>query len=329
MRQPLVVIVWLLATAGVVYVANTAVELVDLQVFPEGASIRVLERASAPTTVADRVAELAAPVPTATAVPAASTTTTVPAVPTTTTVPAASTAVPAASTAVPAVPTTTTVPAASTTTTVPAASTTTTVSAASTTTTVPAASTTTTVPAASTTVPTVPTTTTVPAVPTTTVPVPQLLVIDSGTVEARSGSSYRARLASGGSPSYEWSVVSGNLPTGLALTSDGFIEGNLEGSGRFQASVQVTDSAGRTATAATAFIVREYRFIRARGGSVTVVVTGDSVGFFSALHGEGFESTEVLRSGPIVVEVAFFPISGDEVSWLRCEVVEGVSCTHD
>jgi len=247
-----VVIVWLLATAGVVYVANTAVELVDLQVFPEGASIRVLERASAPTTVADRVAELAAPVPTATAVPAASTT-----------------------------------------------------------------------------VPAVPTTTTVPAVPTTTVPVPQLLVIDSGIVEVRSGSSYRARLASGGSPPYEWSVVSGNLPTGLALTSDGFIEGNLEGSGRFQASVQVTDSAGRTGTAATAFIVREYRFIRARGGSVTVVVTGDSVSFFSALHGEGFESTQVLRSGPIVVEVAFLPISGDEASWVRCEVVDGVSCTHD
>jgi len=53
------------------------------------------------------------------------------------------------------------------------------------------------------------------------------------------------------------------------------------------------------------------------------------VGFFSALHGEGFESTQVLRSGPIVVEVAFLPISGDEASWVRCEVVDGVSCTHD
>ena len=95
------------------------------------------------------------------------------------------------------------------------------------------------------------------------------------------------------------------------------------------ASVQVTDSAGRAGTVAAAFVVREYRFIRARGGSVTVVVTGDSVGFFSALHGEGFESTEVLRSGPIAVEVAFLPISGDEVSWVRCAVVEGVSCTHD
>ena len=219
MRRPLVVIVWLLATAGVVYVANTAVELVDLQVFPEGASIRVLERASAPTT---------------------------------------------------------------------------------------------TVPVA-----------------TTTVPAPQLVVVDSGTVEVRSGSSYQFRLASGGSPPYEWSVVSGSLPAGLELSPAGFIEGIVGGSGRFVASVQVTDSAGRTEIVAAAFVVREYRFIRARGGSVTVVVTGDSVGLFSALHGEGFKSTQVLRSGPLVVEVAFFPISGDEASWVRCEVVDGVFCTHD
>ena len=124
-------------------------------------------------------------------------------------------------------------------------------------------------------------------------------------------------------------MVSGSLPAGLALTPDGFIKGSFEGSGRFQASVEVTDSAGRTGIVVAAFVVREYRFIRARGGSVTVVVTGNSVGFFSALHGEGFESTQVLRSGPIVVEVAFFPISGDEASWVRCEVVDGVSCTND
>ena len=261
MRRPLVVIVWLLATAGVVYVANTAVELVDLQVFPEGASIRVLERASTPTTVVDRAAELSVQVSIST------------------------TSRPVASTTVPAVVSTT-------------------------------------VPAAS-------TTTSPPVVSTTTVPAPQLVVVDSGTVEVRSGSSYQVRLASGGSPPYEWNVVSGSLPAGLELSPNGFIEGIVDGSGRFVASVQVTDSAGRTGIVAAAFVVREYRFIRARGGSATVVVTGDSVGFFSALHGEGFESTQVLRSGPLVVEVAFFPISGDEASWVRCEVVDGVSCTHD
>ncbi len=276
MRRPLVVIVWLLATAGVVYVANTAVELVDLQVFPEGASIRVLERASTPTTVVDRAAELSVQVSIST-----------------TSRPVASTTVPVASTTVPAVSTTTSPPVASTT-----------------------------VPAAS-------TTTSPPVVSTTTVPAPQLVVVDSGTVEVRSGSSYQVRLASGGSPPYEWSVVSGSLPAGLELSPNGFIEGFVGGSGRFVASVQVTDSAGRTGIVVAAFVVREYRFIRARGGSVTVVVTGDSVGFFSALHGEGFVSTQVLRSGPLVVEVAFLPISGDEASWVRCEVVDGVSCTHD
>ncbi len=300
MRRPLVVIVWLLATAGVVYVANAAVELVDLQVFPEGASIRVLERASTPTTAADETVEPAAslPIPTisTTSEPVASTT--VPVV-STTTVPVVTTTVPVVTTTVPVAPTTT----------VPVV-----------TTTVPVVPTTT-VPVTPTTVP--------PTVSTTTVPAPQLLVVDSGTVEVRSGSSYRARLASGGSPPYEWSVLSGSLPAGLELAPDGFIEGSLEGSGRFQASVQVTDSAGLTRTTTTAFVIREYRFIRARGGSVTVVVTGDSVGFFSALHGEGYESTQVLRSGPIVVEVAFLPISGDEVSWVRCEVVDGVSCTQD
>ena len=44
MRRPLAVIVWVLATLGVTYVANAAVELVDLQVFPQGGRIRVLER---------------------------------------------------------------------------------------------------------------------------------------------------------------------------------------------------------------------------------------------------------------------------------------------
>ena len=307
MRQPLVVIVWLLATAGVVYVANAAVELVDLQVFPEGASIRVLERASdeavTPTTAAEPAASLPIPTISTTSEPVVSTT--VPVV-STTTVPVVTTTVPVVTTTVPVAPTTT-VPVV--TTTVPVV-----------TTTVPVVPTTT-VPVTPTTVP--------PTVSTTTVPAPQLLVVDSGTVEVRSGSSYRARLASGGSPPYEWSVLSGSLPAGLELAPDGFIEGSLEGSGRFQASVQVTDSAGLTRTTTTAFVIREYRFIRARGGSVTVVVTGDSVGFFSALHGEGYESTQVLRSGPIVVEVAFLPISGDEVSWVRCEVVDGVSCTQD
>jgi len=310
MRRTLVVLVWVVATVGVTYVANAAVELVDLQVFPEGARIEVLARAQpTPTTLPRMRATTAPPVVTTTVVAA---TTTVAAPTTTVATPIATTTTVVVATTTLAVAPTTTLAVVPTTTAVGAPATTTTMAPVATTTTRPP-----------------PTTTRPPATTTTSPSAPPLVVIDSGTVEIRSGSPYRARLASGGSPSYEWSVVSGSLPAGLVLASDGFIEGSPEGSGRFEASVQVTDSAGSAATVATAFIVREYRFIRARGGSVTVVVTGDSVGFFSALHGEGFESTEVLRSGPIAVEVAFLPISGDEISWVRCEVVEGVFCTHD
>ena len=42
MRRTLVVLLWVVATTGVIYVANAAVELVDLQVFPEGSRIEVL-----------------------------------------------------------------------------------------------------------------------------------------------------------------------------------------------------------------------------------------------------------------------------------------------
>ncbi|SVB23590.1 uncharacterized protein METZ01_LOCUS176444, partial [marine metagenome] len=53
----LVVAVWIVATLGVTYVANAAVELVDLQVFPQGGRIRVLERAvPAVTTTVPAVA---------------------------------------------------------------------------------------------------------------------------------------------------------------------------------------------------------------------------------------------------------------------------------
>ena len=86
MRKLLVVAVWIVATLGVTYVANTAVELVDLQVFPQGGRIRVLERAVPAAAVT-------------TTVPAAAVTTTVPATAVTTTVPAAAT-VPAATTTV-------------------------------------------------------------------------------------------------------------------------------------------------------------------------------------------------------------------------------------
>ena len=239
MRRLLVVTVWIVATLGVAYVANAAVELVDLQVFPKGGRIRVLERA-------------------------------VPAV--TTTVPAVTTTVPAVTTTVPAV------------------------------------------------------TATVPAVTTTVAP--PLVMVDSILDGARTGSEYSTRLAAEGSPPHTWEVVGGSLPAGLVLAENGDLAGTPLQSGRYQLVARATDDTGRTGTAEYSLVVKEFRVLSARGGSVTVVVQGDSVAFFSALQAEGFDQAVVVRGGPIVVEVQFPPGAGDDTSWIKCAAGDGVICSQ-
>ena len=234
MRRLLVVAVWIVATLGVAYVANAAVELVDLQVFPQGGRIRVLERAASAVT------------------------TTVPAAPTAT---------------VPAAPTTT-----------------------------------------------------VPAAPTTVAP--PLVMVDSILDGARTGSEYSTRLAAEGSVPHTWEVVSGSLPDGLVLAENGDLAGTPLQSGRYQFVARATDGTGRTGTAEYSLVVKEFRVLSARGGSVTVVVQGDSVAFFSALQAEGFDQAVVVRGGPIVVEVQFLPGSGDDTSWVKCVAGDGVICSQ-
>jgi len=304
----LVVLGWVVATVGVTYVANAAVELVDLQVFPQGARIEVLARAqSTPTTV-----------------PRMRTTTTPPVATTTVAAPATTVAAPTTTVAAPA----TTV--AAPTTTVAAPVVTTTVAPVATTTAAPPVATTTAAPVvATTTAAPVATTTAAPPVATTTAAPPVALVMtDSVLADGRTGSAYRARLVMDGSAPFTWDVESGVLPAGLSLTGDGFLEGTPTGSGRYVFTVGAVDESDRTGTAVYSIVVKEFRVVTARGGSVTVIVQGSSVAFFSALQAEGFDQAVLVRSGPIVVEVQFLPSGGDETSWVRCEAADGVACSH-
>ena len=300
----LVVLGWVVATVGVTYVANAAVELVDLQVFPQGARIEVLARAQpTPTTLPRMRATTAPPVPT----------TTVPA-------PATTVAAPTTTVAAPVV-TTTTVVVATTTAAPPVATTTTAPPVAATTAPPPVATTTTVAPVA--------TTTAAPPVATTTTMAPAALVMtDSVLADGRTGSAYRARLVMDGSAPFTWDVESGVLPAGLSLSGDGFLEGTPTGSGRYVFTVGAVDESDRTGTAEYSIVVKEFRVVTARGGSVTVIVQGNSVAFFSALQAEGFDQAVLVRSGPIVVEVQFLPSGGDETSWVRCEAADGVVCSH-
>ncbi len=290
----LVVLGWVVATVGVTYVANAAVELVDLQVFPQGARIEVLARAQ----------------PTPTTVPRMRTTTTPPVATTTVAAPATTVAAPTTTVAAPVV--TTTVAPVATTTAAP-----------------PVATTTAAPPVATTTAAPVATTTAAPPVATTTAAPPVALVMtDSVLADGRTGSAYRARLVMDGSAPFTWDVESGVLPAGLSLTGDGFLEGTPTGSGRYVFTVGAVDESDRTGTAVYSIVVKEFRVVTARGGSVTVIVQGSSVAFFSALQAEGFDQAVLVRSGPIVVEVQFLPSGGDETSWVRCEAADGVACSH-
>lgn len=64
-----------------------------------------------------------------------------------------------------------------------------------------------------------------------------------------SGAYSAALSASGGTAPYTWSLASGSLPTGLALSSSGTISGTPTSPGSFPFTVQVTDAASHSASA--------------------------------------------------------------------------------
>ncbi len=82
---------------------------------------------------------------------------------------------------------------------------------------------------------------------------PQPLAITSSTLPSgTNGTAYSQALqASGGTPSYTWSISSGSLPTGMSLAS-GVISGTPTVSGSFNFTVSVTDSGSPAQTKAAA-----------------------------------------------------------------------------
>ena len=84
-----------------------------------------------------------------------------------------------------------------------------------------------------------------PTITTTTIP------------DATAGVSYGATLAAtGGTPPYQWSVVSGSLPSGIQLSnSSGALSGATTVSGSFPFNVQVADAAGQSAQQGFSLVV--------------------------------------------------------------------------
>jgi len=243
MRRLLAVSLWLLATAGVTYVASAAVTLVDLQVFPQGERVEVLTRPAPPPTTTI--------LPTVTATSDGSATVPATTVPTTT-VPA--TTVPATTVPATTVPATMTVPA-------------TTVEPTTATTVV---STTTTVPGAGGV-----STTTRPPTTTTTRPLPPLAIDAVDMAVGTVGSAYDLDLvATGGQSPDTWQMAAGVLPPGLALSSAGRISGIPQASGQFAFSVRVADGSGRSASAS--FVLTTTNVLRVLTATLPEVEAGSA-----------------------------------------------------
>jgi hypothetical protein len=82
-------------------------------------------------------------------------------------------------------------------------------------------------------------------------PSPRRLSISTSTLPSgQTNTAYQAMLnATGGTPPYAWSAISGNLPVGLSLSSGGMISGTPVAQGTFTLDVQVADAEPRPQTA--------------------------------------------------------------------------------
>ena len=76
----------------------------------------------------------------------------------------------------------------------------------------------------------------------------QPLTITQGALPAgTAGQAYSATLqASGGKPSYTWSLAAGQLPTGLSLAGSGVVSGTPQAAGQSNVTVEVSDSSTPT-----------------------------------------------------------------------------------
>lgn len=88
------------------------------------------------------------------------------------------------------------------------------------------------------------------------IPPPSPTILTNSLVSGLSGTAYSQSLsASGGTPSYAWSLNSGSLPPGISIDSSGAISGTPSATGTYYFSVRVVDSVAASAVKFLSIIV--------------------------------------------------------------------------
>jgi len=122
--------------------------------------------------------------------------------------------------------------------------------------------------------------------------------------------------ASGGVPPYRWTVVGGNLPSGLALFNDGTIDGtpNFAGSSTFVA--QVIDSASPPRTDSRLYTLN----IRPSGGGTPDLPTINSIKVKGIkklwVFGQNFRADSLLLINGVVFQPVSFVQEGSQTDLL-------------
>ena len=85
---------------------------------------------------------------------------------------------------------------------------------------------------------------------------PALVITTTALAGGTVGGAYSQSLAAtGGTPPYTWSLMSGSLPGGLSLSASGSITGTANAAGTFKFTVLLTDSTGATQTKQLTIVV--------------------------------------------------------------------------
>ncbi len=129
---------------------------------------------------------------------------------------------------------------------------------------------------------------------------PATLVVSTASLpDASWNTNYRAELeATGGTPLFEWDVVSGALPPGLTLSTSGILTGAATAEGTYAFTVEATDELGQTAQQAL--------MITSHANDVnTIFAEANSYcGSFNTTTW-GFDEASLLLSGPVYLYQPF------------------------
>jgi hypothetical protein len=126
------------------------------------------------------------------------------------------------------------------------------------------------------------------------------------------GTTYKQTLmATGGTAPYLWQLVSGSLPVGMSLSSNGVVEGIPLRTGSFTAVIQVYDFSGNLTHTDT----KRYSFTifnqNDAGGNIPVVTRVKIKGvkkFF--VYGQNFSATSQILVNGILLQPKSFEVDG-------------------